>query len=211
MLATMVTKSRNRKLGGCAATYAAQASCPGSCPFRDNGCYAEKGFVALTTRRLNGASGDATAIDVARAEAAAIDAAKPRWAGQPLRLHVVGDCPDNECAETVAAAARRWRERGGGPVWTYTHAWRDVDRLSWEGVSVLASVHSKDEAAEAEAHGYAAAMVGSHENGKRAWREDGTRYVPCPQQHGLADCRTCGLCFRDERLHERAVIVFEKH
>jgi hypothetical protein len=79
--------------------------------------------------------------------------------GRPLRLHTVGDCRTDEAARIVAAAAERYMDAGGGPVWTYTHAWRLVDRASWGRVSVLASCETPEQVELARARGYATAIV----------------------------------------------------
>jgi hypothetical protein len=46
LAAIAVARSSNEKIGDCATTYAAQASCPSSCAFfNGGGCYAEAGHV----------------------------------------------------------------------------------------------------------------------------------------------------------------------
>lgn len=159
-LATAVPRSTNAKLGDVAATYAAQGSCPTDCPFFDGGgCYAESGQVGkFVTKPLNEAAGRADAIAIARQEAEKIDALSV-VPGRPLRLHVVGDCPSDEAARVVAASAERYVERGGGPAWGYTHAWRDVDRASWGRVSILASCETGRDVRLARARGYAPSIV----------------------------------------------------
>lgn len=121
------TSSGNKKIGNSATTYAAQTSCPTSCPFFDGGgCYGEGGSLGrFVTAPLNRAAQtvEHDVVDVANGEATAIDKLKVK-PGQPLRLHTVGDCASDEAARIVAAAAARYRARGGGPVWTYTSSWR---------------------------------------------------------------------------------------
>lgn len=171
-LAVYVSVSKNAKTGLCACTYAAQASCPASCPFRGSGCYAEAGHVGLVTRRVNEAAlaADATPLQVAQSEAAAI-AAGAVVPGLPLRLHVVGDAATVQAAMVLAEAARGYQERGGGVAWTYTHAWRDVARVAWDGVSVLASVESVADIPAARTQGYApAVVVHEHPADGKAWR-----------------------------------------
>ena len=176
--------------------------------------------------------------EVARAEAAGIDAL--RAVGQPLRLGISGDGRTPAAARIRSAAAERFARRGGGPVWAYTHAWRDVPRSSWGGVSILASVHSVAEGAQALARGYAPARtlrsgafpasafrdapVGGLQiaalpaiGAPRATCEapaGGIRWIPCPQQQpgGKATCASCRLCMRGDRLAEqRAGILFAPH
>ena len=204
--ARYVVLSGNSKTGPCSATYAAQASCPPFCPLRRKGCYAESGNVAFTTRRVNAAA-DAQGADahaVAVDEAAAIDegAVIP---GLPLRIHVVGDCTTPGAAALVAGAARRRVARGGGRAWTYTHAWRDVPRAAWAGVSVLASVDSVEDIQAARAQGYApAVVVAAHrEDGKPQVAPDGTRLIACPAQTRGVQCVDCRLCWDADALRDR--------
>lgn len=159
-LALVVPLSSNEKLGEAVATYASQGSCPSDCVFLDGGgCYAEDGPVGkFVTAPLNRAAGEADALDVARFEADLIDDLVVVF-GRPLRLHVVGDCASDEAAGIVARAAERYMERGGGQAFTYTHAWRVVDRRSWGKVSVLASCETTEDVLCAHERGYATALV----------------------------------------------------
>jgi hypothetical protein len=236
LLAIAVANSNNEKIGACATTYAAQESCPSDCVFKDGGgCYAENGRIASgVTMPLNGAArlAGATALDVALEEAAAIDAMEV-VPGRPMRLHTVGDCATDETAMIVSAAAERYMERGGGPVWTYTHAWRLVARDSWCIVSVLASCETAADCRLAAARGYAPSIVVEEFEGRKLYEipdghgaagdpqtggdclpsETPVRVLPCPAQTTAgASCSSCRLCFDDEALLERGyAIAFSVH
>jgi hypothetical protein len=212
--AIAVETSTNAKLGPVSATYASQASCPRSCPWFGNGCYAERGLVGWQTRRLN-RSALRGAQRIAEAEARAIDTLT---GDRLLRLHVVGDARTDSAACVLGAAAERYSRRGNAPrrgrkVWTYTHAWRTVARESWgDAVSVLAPVETVREARETMKPGYAAAVVVSAFERESAYWIDGTTVVPCPNQTRGITCRECGLCRDDERLRSAGlVIAFEAH
>lgn len=193
--------TEGRKLGPVSATYVSQASCPSACAFRGAGCYAEHGPLAMvTTKRLNNATHGETPEDLSREEAAAIDGLTGT---RPLRLHVVGDCATDEAAQIVAAASARYTTRGGGLVWTYTHAWRTVERVSWGDVSVLASCETDADVALARDRGYATARtVLAHEGAKRAGG-----VLPCPEQTRGVQCADCRLCLDDGRLREKAITI----
>lgn len=201
--------SHNAKVGIVAATYAAQTSCPATCPLRGAGCYAESGPMALHTGRLNRAN--RSAIQVARDEAMAIDALK---SGLPLRLHVVGDCRTKATARIVSGAAARYIKRTGArAVWTYTHAWRDVPRDAWaREVSVLASCENVGQVKEARAHGYraCAVVVASHPADGKAYNVEGVgKVVPCPNQvRDGVTCADCKLCWSSDR---DVVVAFAAH
>jgi transposase-like protein len=204
-LAIATASSKNSKLGDAATTYAAQTSCPTGCPFFDGGgCYAEAGSIGkFLTAPLNAAAKARahTAVDVARVVS-----------GRVLRLHTVGDCASDEAARIVAAAAERYQARGGGAVWTYTHAWRQVLRGSWGQVSVLASCETAADVREARARGYATALVVEefsreqrHQLGPDAGNAAGADILPCPQQTSKRTCTDCRLCFDDKKLHQFTV------
>jgi hypothetical protein len=214
--ALAVETSDNRKLGPVSATYASQASCPGDCPFRAAGCYAEFGNVGHHTRRLN-RSAARTPLAVAREEARAIDGLT---GDRPLRLHVVDDCRTDAAARTVGAAVTRYARRGGRPAaggrkaaWTYSHAWREVRRESWgPDVAVLASVEAPGAAREAMDAGYAAAIVVGQFERDSAYLLGGVTVLPCPHQTAAVTCRECGLCRDDARLREAGIVIgFEAH
>lgn len=215
-LARAVGQSGNVKIGDAATTYAEQRSCPESCAFFDGGgCYAEEGRVGqYVTAPLNRAAAkvEATPERIAAYEAMEIDSLKVK-PGRPLRLHTVGDCKTDKAAETVAKAARRYVGRGGGPAWTYTHAWRDVARESWRDVNVLASCERPMDVLEAQRRGYATAMVVEEFPTKKQFRVGAVRLIPCPAQtkKGVT-CASCQLCMNATRLlEERLTIAFEVH
>jgi len=202
-----VPVSRNGKIGPASATYASQATCPKSCPFLSSGCYGESWRVGITTSRLN--KSNDTALKAAHVEAAAIDNLPGLL---DLRLHVVGDCADDETARVVSAAAMRYKRRKRPTdVWTYHHAWKDVERASWGGVSVLASCHSEEEAQEAMDRGYAAAMT-VEKLPKKAYKKGDTTYFPCAEQNVGKTCVECRACFNDQGLlKKKLVLLLEIH
>lgn len=210
-LALATSKSHNRKTGTAAVTYAAQGSCPASCRFLGAGCYAEGGGIGHITRRLNAEGRRASPVEIAEAEAHAIDYCEIQFAGQAMRLHSVGDCSTEKAARIVAGAAARWRARGGGPVWTYTHAWRMVPREAWHPISVLASCETPGDVFAARVRGYATAMV--VEEFQRDTRYpiagEGTivELVPCPAQTRHVPCTDCGLCLDDELRYDAGVTI----
>ena len=212
------TNSGNRKIGKVATTYVSQESCPTSCPFFDGGgCYAEQGPVGWITSRLNAAAKAAptppTPEELGQAEADAIDGLKV-VPGQPLRLHTVGDCKTDEAASLVAAAAGRYQDedRRGGPVWTYTHAWKNVSRDSWGEVSVLASCETADDVRAAHTRGYATSIVVEDFPTDKRYELDGIEILPCVQQTHGKTCDECRLCFDDERLLKKKLTIgFKVH
>lgn len=203
VLAKAITTTGNSKLGPISTTYVSQSSCPNSCAFIDGGgCYAERGPTAIHARRL----GRGTELEAALAEAQAIDE-MITVVGRPLRLHTVGDCSTDEAAQIVAAAARRYMDRGGGVVWTYTHAWRTVKRKSWGDVSVLASCETPQDVKDAKRRGYVAALVVNEHKQRRRWLNNGLSILPCPSQTGDVTCNDCRLCGKEDLIRKEGYVI----
>jgi len=81
---------------------------------------------------------------------------------------VGGDVEGEAGARLLAEAADRWRARGGGEVWTYTHRWREVPVGGVGAIAVLASCEDAAQVLEARQLGYAAALVvGRHVSQRR--------------------------------------------
>jgi hypothetical protein len=210
MLLTL--NSGNEKLGkGCATTYAPiRNTCPTSCPLMGGGCYAQAGHTAIHLARLEGSLAGVGPEVMAELEASEIRDAVASGKvpqGTPLRLHTFGDCRTPEAAKRLGEACRLWP----GPVWTYTHAWRDVPRAAWgdaPNLSVVASLDSVDDVHAANLAGYdMTSLVVAKHTGPKAYAADGTRVVPCPNQTLGKTCRECRLCFGEHAM----TIAFEAH
>ena len=234
--ATLTLDSRNVKIADhkrgqrCAATYASiAATCPDSCALKNSGCYTSYGKVRITVRGLDKAAAPAPE-DAALWEAHLVASAPAQAIRDlPLRLHVSGDARTSHAASILACAASTWWSKGGGPIWTYTHAWFDVPRRAWRDsthpdmraratISVLASCERTCQGPEALARGYApAVVVDSFPNGARAFEADGVRWIPCPAQTSETSanprtCVDCRLCWNAEALLQRkAGIAFAAH
>jgi hypothetical protein len=226
--ATFVEMSNNGKTGFVAATYTSQDTCPDSCALKKNGCYAEKGRVAMTTKRLNNA-GEMNPEQISMQEASLIRraaikvgqqrekqkktgrVAKSHMVGRLLRLHVVGDFPTQKALDSIDESCGLWKENGGGQPWSYTHNWKDLQPT--ENISLLASVDNLAEGVDALAKGFAPAGVVDTFETEKAHKIQGVRWIPCPEQTGkAADCVACGLCLNAERLAKGGMgILFKKH
>lgn len=209
--AIYVSDSGNKKIMGSKkvdATYVSiKASCPKSCPLMGEGCYAQLGPVGIHTARLDIEAEGFTALQAARAEANAIDAsykAGPVPTGRDMRLHVAGDSRTVAGTRLINNAVGRWKKRGGGECWSYTHAWKEVTRDKWSNVSMLASVANVDEAYDCWSQGYAPAIVVAEHPSDKAYLLDrsDTKWIPCPAQTRGVGCSDCRLCFNADRLRE---------
>lgn len=219
--AIYVSDSGNKKIMGSKkvdATYVSiKASCPKSCPLMGEGCYAQLGPVGIHTARLDIEAEGFTALQAARAEASAIDGAYNGGAvpaGRDMRLHVAGDSRTIAGTRLINNAIGRWKKRGGGDCWSYTHAWKNVSRDEWNNVSMLASVSNVTEAAEAREQGYAPSIVVPEHPSDKAYTlgNSDTKWIPCPAQTRGVGCSDCRLCFNADRLHkDNFGIAFAAH
>jgi hypothetical protein len=219
--AIYVCDSGNTKIMGSKkvdATYASiKDTCPNTCTLKGVGCYAQTSFVGMINRRMERRAKGQSILDVARSEAKAIDAcynggAVP--AGRALRIHVSGDSRTRAGTRIINKAVARWKKRGGGDCWSYTHAWSHVARDEWSNVSILASVSNVSEVIPAREQGYAPAIVVSEFESAKAFYLDGcdTKWIPCPAQTRGVGCTDCRLCFNANRLYdENFGIAFSAH
>lgn len=206
----LITDTNNRKIGDIACTYLPiKQTCPESCALKDNGCYAQVGYVGFHMRRLEKKTENMKAYDIIRKEAREIAAHGPSAGGKALRLHISGDAKTEKTANLLRDAAKKWN----GKVFTYTHAWRDVPRDAWGSVSVLASVENLRQASEAIDAGYTPAVtVATHPADGKAYYENGVKVIPCPQQTKGVTCENCKLCMNDSMLYRQgAAIAFAVH
>lgn len=203
-------------------------TCPSSCPFKGTagvpgGCYEMAGFGSIAMHQLDDSAWGLSSLGVIAAEARAIDRAFPNGVpqdgadgGRDLRLHVGGDVGSSAGARLLGEAAKRWTERRGGAVWTYTHWWRTVLRVAWgSAISVLASVERPEDIERARKRGYAAAIVVEQfPSDDKAFTLPGSsaRIVPCPAETRGLVCTECRLCMNTDKLHaNNAAIGFEVH
>jgi hypothetical protein len=206
-MAIAVDKSGNAKIGPMATTYAAKSSCPDACPFKcTKACYGMVGPAASVWKRIE----NGTHAEVAKDEA---DVVRQLSGQTVLRLHTVGDCSTDQAAKILAKACEEYSAKHGKGVYTYTHAWRTVNRKSWGSINVLASCENTAEAIQAMARGYAAAITVQSHDSATATKVDGVRLIPCPKQtHKTENCLKCGLCLRaDKLLASRAAVTFAAH
>lgn len=228
MVAIFAEKSENVKISGkgrVSATYlSTSVSCPTSCVLRSDGCYAEMGNTGIHVHNLNKAVPSGMRPEAAaRIERDKINASfkggpvpqDGAKGGRDLRLHVAGDSRTVKATRILASAIKKWKERGGGAVWTYTHAWATVPRKEWgEATNILASMEDPALASKAREQGYAPALVvGSHKS-EKAYTVPGSdvKWIPCLEQTRGIPCSDCRLCMNTERLFEDNMgIAFAAH
>lgn len=211
----------------CSATYASiDATCSDACVFKAGACYVRSGFTGRMSRALDEIAylNSLKPLDVAIQEAAlivrsfgggAIPQDGGRNGGRPLRLHIGGDARDSESARVLARAAANWLGRGGGPVWSYTHSWREMRRFpDWGPINILASVETVQDALLALGRGFVPAITVERHTGRRRWKAaPKLHFLPCPAETtpGVT-CVQCRLCLDERGLRRRQTgIAFALH
>lgn len=205
-----VQDSKNEKISGDSkvdATYASiKNTCPDTCSLKDEGCYAQTSYTGMIVQRMDRRARQNSPLQVARSEAKAIDRSYGGGAvptGRDLRLHVSGDSRTIKGTRSLNAAVGRWKKRGGGIAWSYTHAWHHVPRKEWSNVSTLGSIESTKDVEAVRAQGYAPAIVVAHHPSEKAYKLDGsdTTFIPCPSQTRDIACVDCRLCMKADWLY----------
>lgn len=208
----------------CAATYVSiKATCPESCKLKEAGaCYVTTGITSALNRKLDRLAsqrpnkryarwtGDAVMKmerDLIMASFAYSENSREIPDHRALRLHVGGDVSSQRGAEYLAEASADWLDRGGGPVWTFTHRWEEIDRTAFGTISVLASVESVEGIRAANARGYAAAVVVSEHPSPKLYVHGGKKVIPCPAETHKTTCVECQLCLDADKLLARDVSI----
>lgn len=114
----------------------------------------------------------------------------------------------------VNNACKRWLNRGGKAIWTYTHAWATINRKEWSSVSILASVDKIEDIAKARLMGYAPAIaISEHPSNKKfSVKGTSTEFIPCPAQTKDIKCDQCQLCLKADYLFKNNLgIAFAAH
>lgn len=201
--------SHNRKTGLMPVTTTSADSCPPSCSFRGNGCYAESGPLALhwtaVTAGRRGGTFEALLEGIR---------ALPRdtlW-----RHNQAGDltpiAPGVIDAQLLLQLAMANRGRLG---FTYTHykmtpenaeAVRHANTL---GFTINLSAETLEQADQYAALGVAAVAVVLPTDATQIIRtRAGRAVVVCPASLGMTDCLHCGLCQQRRR---KVIVGFPAH
>lgn len=199
------------------------ATCPDTCVFKGNGCFASSGVTGRLVETLDKEASAGAGRRVLSAEADAIAAAfwngvpqdggKYGTSGRDLRLHVSGDVTSTYTTRLLAKATKSWLARGGGAVWGYTHRWRRIKAEEWYPINILASCETTGDVLDASKRGYATSMVVRRFEEHRAYKIEGMgTLLPCPAETSKTTCVQCRLCLRTDYLRaKRFTIGFTPH
>jgi hypothetical protein len=202
--------SSNIKTGPIPVSTSSRATCPASCPFAGNGCYAESGPLALHWAKI-------TRGERGVPFRAFLDAIASLPLGQIWRHNQAGDLP-----HTAGRISRRFiraivAANRGKRGYTYTH--HDLklgENLSLirsanrNGFTVNVSTESESAADQAIAAGLPAVMAVASDESRTTWTTAaGNRVLVCPAQR--SDTKTCADCKLCHKRGSRVIIAFLAH
>lgn len=186
--------SANPKTGRITVTTTDRGSCPGSCPWKENGCYADFGPISWHWDKVT--SGEYGTTDL-EAHCEDIRAASRKTGF--LRINQAGDLPENfEDARTLVDCPDP-----GVIAWTYTHHIGHAEALKGSRVVVNASANSL---ADADTYGADIPVCAILPAGvdRKTTTPAGRTVVRCPAEYRKeTTCKNCGngnpLCARADR------------
>jgi len=194
MLTYVTTRSGNAKTGPMAATYRQQASCPTTCPFLRNGCYAGGRIFSIPDR-------------FGTDDLESLRALENRPLPNGIRFNVSGDFLDDDGEpdlDYIAACNAVADAHPESIKIAYTHAWRvlDPDMFTF---TVNASCETEEEVVEALGRGWQAVIV----NGTHGATIGDKRVLTCLAQTEGLSCAECRVCSNDVRT--RPIVSFIPH
>ena len=206
--AHLTLKSANAKTGPIPVSTTEPDSCPPSCPFRDAGCYAKSGPIALHWRKLaereRGMPWGEFCIAIASLPA-----------GQLWRLNQAGDLPGRGESVNLGELRQLLRANRGKRGFSYSHkrspeALAAIREANDAGLVVNLSGNSladADALAETGAGPVVCVLPANQTQNTRT--PAGRKVVICPatQREGVS-CATCQLCARGAR---SVIIGFPAH
>jgi hypothetical protein len=203
----LIMSSQDRKLSkhGMAAVYAGRQTCPETCPFKGNKCYAEKGNVRFTFDRLT--NKDEYGVSFS----ALIDEIRTKVFNTTMRLLVSGDLPTANGKIDVPLLTKMAGvlKKNKVIVWGYTHWWDDeaIAAINTPNLIIHKSVHELDDAVDAFNKGIPVAIA--MDDPKPLFEYKGVKFRKCWNQSDKSvTCQQCGWCFDPDK---DFVIAFKEH
>lgn len=202
--------SSNVKTGPIPVSTSSRATCSPSCPFFENGCYAESGPLAIHWAQVTkGARGLPVAEFMAAIQSLPV--------GQLWRHNQSGDIPHTEGRISRRFVRHLIRANKGRRGYTYTH--HDlrigenlplIKQANRQGLTINVSTESESAADHAIAHGLPAVMAVRSDETRTTWQTPaGNRVLVCPAQR--SDTKTCADCQLCHKRGRRVIIAFLAH
>lgn len=202
--------SHNAKTGPIPVTTTSSDTCPSSCAFKGNGCYAEHGPLRLHWEQVNAGTRGGTLEALCKSIAAL-----PK--GQLWRMAQAGDWPGDGRRLDAPSMHALIRANEGRRGFGYTHYdstlainGRLIARANASGLTINLSANSLQHADKLVRQGIAPVVVVVASNVTKALRTPEGNFVAiCPAAvRDDINCATCGVC---AIAHRKAIIGFPAH
>lgn len=210
-LGPIVVSDGNVKIGRMLNTSRPQVTCPRSCPFYGEGCYADgRHWWAVESAASSDGAWERLVAGFRRAARRGDRFARDRVVGDL----VARDARDRERIDHAyirAIMAARDSVPGAPTVFGYTHVWRkfkraDVERIAASGYVMNASCETEKDVERAVELGMPAVLA--NDDIPEGTIIAGKRVITCPEQTRGVHCQDCGLCAKPDR---RVIIRFRLH
>ena len=205
-----VKKSGNKKTGFMPVTYNSRLSCPDSCMFKNNGCYADNFHTRLNWDKVTSGERGGTFKELLNN----IKALKP---GTIWRACVAGDIPSNNKGEISRTYIKGITVANQGKKgYTYTHNRLDIGEnisllktANKQGFTVNISIESEAAADNAVLNNLPAVIVVKSTEKRRSWyTKNKNKILVCPAQTSGVNCIDCQLC---QSRPKNLIIAFKAH
>lgn len=202
--------SSNKKTGPIPVTTSSRLTCSPTCPFFNNGCYAESGPLRLHWEKV---TKEERGLELPNF----LQAIKNLPKGQLWRHNQAGDLPHKNGAidtDFVRSLYKANKQKRG---FTYTHHSLEnpenleiIREANSQGFTINVSTESEVAADSAIKNGLPAVMVAHSEEQRASWRTpDNNLVLVCPaQREENRTCADCGLC---QKRGKKVVIAFLSH
>jgi hypothetical protein len=203
-------KSSNKKTGPIPVSTSPESTCPEICPFKNGGCYAKSGPLALHWNKVSGGHGGVSWCDF-------LNQIKSFPEGQLWRHNQAGDLPGDgkridsrKMRELVCANS----QKNG---YTYTHYSMGLQHnreqvlsANSAGFAVNLSANNLQHAEKLLALNIApvVTVIPSDTMGKCTVTPQGQKVLICPATYRDTSCSECALCAQRERSY---IIGFPAH
>ena len=205
-----VKKSGNKKTGYMPVTYNSRLSCPDSCIFKNNGCYADNYHTALNWDKVTNGERGGSFKELLQN----IKSLKP---GTIWRACVAGDIPSNKKGEISRTYIKGITEANKGlKGYTYTHNKLDVGAnisllktANKKGFTVNISTETEAAADNAVLNNLPAVTVVKSTEQRHRWHtKNNNNVLVCPAQTSGVNCIDCQLC---QHRPKNLIIAFLAH
>ena len=207
-----VPKSGNKKTGFMPVTYNSRLSCPDSCIFKNNGCYADNYHTRLNWDKVTSGERGGTFKELLNN----IKALKP---GTIWRACIAGDIPSNNKGVISRTYIKGITEANQGlKGYTYTHNRLDIGEnisllktANKQGFTVNISTDTEAAADNAVLNNLPAVIVVKSTEKRRSWlTKNKNKILVCPAQDETknVNCIDCGLC---QNRPKNLIIAFLAH